>query len=134
MNFLIRLKNDQTITTMFRNSDPVSDSEIPSLEPVVKTEVDQDSYDDSAAKVGTPEPKQVNFVQIKNREVFDYEPTASSIHASMWPHWWLRAVQSRHKLRKAEARKNVRFKTGLQNLLKEALEVRTINYARKDVI
>ena len=68
----------------------------------------------------------VNCVEIKNREVFDYEPKASSIHASMWPHWWLKAVHSRHKLRKIEAKKNVRFKTGLMQLFREALEVGTI--------
>ena len=110
---------------MFRNTDPDSENAIPLLEPVVKTEVAEEQQPSSSS---APEPKQpkVNFVQIKNREVFDYEPNASSIHASMWPHWWLKAVHSRHKLRRAEAKKNVRFRTGLQHLLKEALEVRTI--------
>ena len=112
---------------MFRNSDPNSVNEIPLLEPVVKTEVDSESPSSlNSSNVETTEKKQPIFVQVKNREVFDYEPTANSIHASLWPHWWLRAVQSRHKLRKEEAKKNVRFKTGLQHLLKEALEVRTI--------
>ena len=112
---------------MFRNSDPELNDGIPPLDPVIKTEpedenpVPNDSNDSKAPKA--------NFVEVKNREVFDYEPTANAIHASMWPHWWLRAVQSRHKLRKEEAKKNVRFKTGLQHLLKEALEVGTIMFS-----
>ena len=103
---------------------------MPPLTPAVKKEAEEESSDHVDA-VAESVPRKANFVQIKNREVFDYEPTASSIHASYWPHWWLKAVQSRHKLRKAEAKKNVRFKTGLQNLLKEALEVRTINDIKK---
>ena len=70
--------------------------------------------------------KKVHFVQVKNRQVFDYEPNANSIHASMWPHWWLKSVKSKHMLRRKEAAKNVRFKTGLNHLFQEALEVRTI--------
>ena len=70
--------------------------------------------------------KKTHFVQVKNRQVFDYEPKANSIHASMWPHWWLKSVKSKHRLRKKEAEKNVRFKTGLNHLLQEALEVGTI--------
>ena len=97
------------------------------MEPVVKSEVvDEPTEKEPESSPASDGASKVNFVHIKNREVFDYEPTANSIHASMWPHWWLRAVQSRHKLRKAEAKKNIRFKTGLKNLLKEALEVRTI--------
>ena len=109
---------------MFRNSDPVSNDGIPLLEPVIKQEVDEED----SASTGQEESakNKATFVQIKNREVFDYEPTANSIHASMWPHWWLKAVHSRHKLRTVEGKKNVRFKTGLQHLLKEALEVGTI--------
>ena len=128
MHSLKRLKNDGSITSMFRNSDPSSVEEVPALDPVVKTEVADESLPMSATNgPGTAaKPAKAQFVQIKNREVFDFEPTASSIHASLWPHWWLRAVQSRHKLRKAEAKKNVRFKTGLQHLFKEALEVGTI--------
>lgn len=113
---------------MFRNADPESHDEVPPLGPDIKTEVVEEvqagsstSLDESSSPV-----KKATFVQIKNRQVFDYEPNASSIHASHWPHWWLKAVQSRHKLRKAEAKKNVRFKNGLLDLLREALEVRTI--------
>ena len=112
---------------MFRNSDPESANDLPSLEPVVKTEPVDEEQSNSSMESSSLEPKKATFVQIKNREVFDYEPNANSIHASYWPHWWLKAVQSRHRLRKQEAKKNVRFKTGLQHLLKEALEVRTIN-------
>ena len=115
---------------MFRNSDQEEAEGIPVLEPVVKNEpVEDDSItaqQNSAANNNGNKPAQ--FVQIKNREVFDYEPTASSIHASLWPHWWLKAVKSRHKLRTKEAKKNVRFKAGLQHLLREALEVRTITF------
>ena len=67
-----------------------------------------------------------NFLQLKNKEVFDYEPTASSIHASLWPHWWLKAVQSRYKLRKSEGKKNAKLLEGLKFLFKEALEVGTM--------
>ena len=78
---------------------------------------------ESTDSQGCEESRQAEFVQIKNREVFDYEPTANSIHASQWPHWWLKAVHSRHKLRKEEAKKNMRFQAGLKHLLEEALEV-----------
>ena len=129
LNFLKRLKNDGSVTGLFRNSDPESNDEIPPLGPVVKSEVESDNAENAASNnTNDSEASRVNFVQIKNREVFDYEPNANSIHASLWPHWWLKAVQSRHKLRKAEAKKNMRFKAGLQHLLKEALEVGTINY------
>ena len=113
---------------MFRNADPEVADEIPPLEPDIKTEPDETDQSNGSQTTGASSatPKKALFVQVKNREVFDYEPTANSIHASYWPHWWLKAVQSRHKLRKEEAKKNVRFKTGLQHLLKEALEVRTI--------
>ena len=113
---------------MFRNSDPSSTNEIPPLEPGIKLEPEDDATpNETSSSVSDKVNSKAVFVQVKNREVFDYEPTADSIHASMWPHWWLRAVRSRHKLRVEEAKKNVRFKTGLQHLLKEALEVRTIN-------
>ena len=113
---------------MFRNSDTESQDEIPPLGPNVKIEVEDDNQTglEDVSKESEEPPRKANFVQIKNREVFDYEPSANSIHASYWPHWWLKAVQSRHKLRKGEAKKNVRFQTGLKNLFKEALEVGTI--------
>ena len=119
---------------MFRNSDPMEN--VPELVqvPDVKTEVDdQQEVKQTESNVNQSElsavngsPKKPHFVQVKNRQVFDYEPNASSIHASLWPHWWLRAVHARHDLRKAEARKNVRLKEGLRDLFQEALEVGTI--------
>ena len=114
---------------MFRNSDHESIAEnansMPVLLSVPKTEPVADNIPVSEP-VEEVLDRPVNFVEIKNREVFDYEPKASSIHASMWPHWWLKAVHSRHKLRKTEAKKNVRFRTGLMQLFREALEVGTI--------
>ena len=123
---------------MFRNTDP--EEKIPDLQnapdikiepedPMVKTEPETDdgsasSSTDSSDVNGSE--KQTQFVQIKNREVFDYEPRASSIHASLWPHWWLKAVRSRHNLRKMEAKKNQRFKAGLKDLFQEARQVGTI--------
>ena len=104
---------------------------MPPLIPDIKTEFVDEGDSNASSQVAGAAPRKANFVQIKNREVFDYEPTASTIHASHWPHWWLKAVQSRHKLRKAEAKKNVRFKTGLQHLLKEAVEVGTIIISKK---
>ena len=136
-----RLKNDESVTRMFRNSDPVNDNPEKELDPDIKIEPDEEipelvaEENASVAKEDFSDmngsEKKPQFVQIKNREVFDYEPTANSIHASLWPHWWLRAVQSRHKLRKAEARTNVRFRTGLLDLLREAIEVSAIEKRRK---
>ena len=127
---------------MFRNSDPVENETLIGRNTDVKTEPEEDipelvpeiespvTEDKNSTDLNGSE-KKPHFVQVKNREVFDYEPTADSIHASLWPHWWLRAVQSRHKLRKVEAKKNVRFQLGLQDLLREAVEVRTIKEKRK---
>ena len=131
---------------MFRNTDP--DDRIPDLQngpdikiepedPTVKIEPEND--DDSASSSTDSSDlngseKQTQFVQIKNREVFDYEPKASSIHASLWPHWWLKAVRSRHNLRKMEAKKNQRFKAGLKDLFQEALQVRTIKSFSKKTL
>ena len=105
---------------MFRNSD--HDEEVPELESQqhIKTEPEVEN------EVVDGNERKPQFVQVKNRQVFDYEPKANSIHASMWPHWWLKAVKSKHRLRTKEAEKNVRFKTGLIHLLQEAIEVRTI--------
>ena len=105
---------------MFRNSD--HDDEVPELEmqQPIKTEPEFE------ADLEDGNGRKAQFVQVKNRQVFDYEPMANSIHASMWPHWWLKSVKSKHRLRKKEAEKNVRFKTGLNSLLQEAIEVRTI--------
>ena len=110
--------------------------EVPELvqEPDIKTEVDvqqnggqsQENMGQSNSLDMNGSPKKAQFVQVKNRQVFDYEPNASSIHASLWPHWWLKAVHSRHKLRKSEARKNMSLKTSLRELFQEAIEVRTI--------
>ena len=98
------LKNNDSVMRLFRTSD--HDDEVPELEMLqFKTEPESENEE-----VKDRNEKKTHFVQVKNREVFDYEPNASSIHASMWPHGWLKAVNSRHKLRKAEARKNERFK------------------------
>ena len=128
------LKNDESITRLFRNSDLMEN--VPELAPVpdVKTEVEEQQEVTPMASKGNGSefsdvngsPKKPHFVQVKNRQVFDYEPNASSIHASLWPHWWLKAVHARHDLRKSEARKNARLKEGLRDLFQEALEVGTI--------
>ena len=123
---------------LFRNTDPVES--IPELQPQPEVKLEPEETDfkvepeqsENSASSSTESSdengsvKQAQFVQIKNREVFDYEPQASSIHASLWPHWWLKAVRSRHCLRKSEAKKNQRFKVGLKDLFQEALKVGTI--------
>ena len=131
-------KND-LVSNLFRNSD--HEEPIPELqsEPEVKKEPEHldstnlsrkiDGGNNASVKNGSE--KQAQFVQVENREVFDYEPNANSIHASMWPHWWLKAVNSRYKLRKEEARKNDKFKKGLRELMQEALQVGTIFCFRK---
>ena len=99
--------------------------------PTVKTEPSSEEAKDGQEDIllfdQEAQEKKVHFVQVKNRQVFDYEPNANSIHASMWPHLWLKSVKSKHVLRRKEAARNVRFKTGLNHLFQEALEVRTIN-------
>lgn len=110
--------------------------EVPELvqQPDIKTEVDdqhmEGQFPENTGQSGSLDmngsSKKAQFVQVKNRQVFDYEPNASSIHASLWPHWWLKAVHSRHKLRKSEARKNLSLKSSLRVLFQEAIEVRTI--------
>ena len=108
----------------------VADVKMEPEDPTVKTEIESTENSASSSTDSSDENgsvKQAQFVQIKNREVFDYEPKASSIHASLWPHWWLKAVRSRHCLRKMEAKKNQRFKVGLRDLFQEALQVGTIN-------
>ena len=117
---------------MFRSSDQINvteenDQQLPTLAPNVKREVVEEGLEDLAnvaPERGSSRPP--NFLHLKNKEVFDYEPTASSIHASLWPHWWLKAVQSRYKLRKTEGKKNEKLANGLHYLFKEALEVGTI--------
>ena len=127
------MKNDASVTRLFRNSD--QGESVPELIPDIKQEVideKKESSEDSHAENNenftdmNGSSKKAQFVQVKNRQVFDYEPNASSIHASLWPHWWLKAVHARHQLRKTEAQKNVRFKAGLRDLFQEALEVGTI--------
>ena len=126
------MKNDESVTRLFRNSD--QDESVPELVPDIKQEVidtkeGQEGWREENTEKLTDmngSSKKAQFVQVKNRQVFDYEPNASSIHASLWPHWWLKAVHARHQLRKKEAQKNVRFKAGLRDLFKEALEVGTI--------
>ena len=111
--------------------------QVPELQPVpeIKTEPVEDVKCEAEETENSEDmngsSKKPQFVQVKNREVFDYEPNAKSIHASMWPHYWLKAVNSRFKLRKEEARKNMRFKTGLRDLFQEAIRVRTIKINKK---
>ena len=121
---------------MFRSADHTNvseenDQQLPALAPNVKQEVAEEGSGEleiamanNATGRGSSRPS--NFLHLKNKEVFDYEPTANSIHASLWPHWWLKAVQSRYKLRKTEGKKNEKLAKGLQYLFKEALEVGTI--------
>ena len=126
------MKNDESVTRLFRNSD--QNESVPELVPDIKQEVidakegQEGSREENTEKLTdmNGSSKKAQFVQVKNRQVFDYEPNASSIHASLWPHWWLKAVHARHQLRMKEAQKNVRFKTGLRDLFQEALEVGTI--------
>ena len=127
------MRNDESVSRLFRNSDQIDS--VPELIPEIKQEVvESDGEGQEGSRKETNEKltdmngsqKKAQFVQVKNRQVFDYEPNASSIHASLWPHWWLKAVHARHQLRKTEAQKNVRFKLGLRDLFQEALEVGTI--------
>ena len=133
------LKKDNLVNKLFRNSDPMD--QVPELQPIpeVKMEPVEEVKCEVEAGAETSEDmngssKKPQFVQVKNREVFDYEPNAKSIHASMWPHYWLQAVNSRFKLRKEEARKNIRFKTGLRDLLQESIRVGTIIEKRKNFL
>ena len=97
------MKNDNLVTRLFRNSDPME--KVPDLQPIpeVKVEPIEDSNGETEKRTRSEDMNGLNkkpqFVQVKNREVFDYEPNAKSIHASMWPHYWLTAVNSRFKLR-----------------------------------
>ena len=131
--FWIRLKNDHFNPDLFRKSDPRNvteedDQQMVELVPEVKAEpvIDSAQSTESVNSTEGGPSRTPNFLQVKSKEVFDYEPTASSIHASLWPHWWLKAVQSRYKLRKTEGKKNEKLLKGLQHLFKEALEVGTI--------
>ena len=131
------MKNDNLVNELFRNSDQME--QVPDLqpnpnvkvEPVEETTGEKERTKDSSEDMNGS-TKKPQFVQVKNREVFDYEPNAKSIHASMWPHYWLKAVNSRFKLRKEEARKNMRFKTGLRDLLQESIQVGTIKNKKKN--
>ena len=118
---------------MFRKSDlsnvtEEDDQQMAELVPEVKVESVDDNvqFTENTNSTEAGPSRTPNFLQLKSKEVFDYEPTASSIHASLWPHWWLKAVQSRYKLRKTEGRKNEKLLKGLQHLFAEALEVGTI--------
>ena len=90
--------------------------EIPKLERISEDE-SSDKADQSTKKVIT------QYVPIKNRLVYDMHPKSADIYQSEWPKFWLKAVESRFKLRKAEAAKNLDFQNAMVHMLNEAIRV-----------
>ena len=120
---------ENSITDSFRMPDPKTSNvnTPPALMPEVKLEPDTDSSvevarcsEDSEDSEAVKAPK---FVDVKNRYIHDFNPDTTSVYKSSWSREWLGAVESKYRLRRSEAAKNVGLLEKLHQLRVEVIKV-----------